>query len=327
MKSPASTRSRSRNLLFGARLELLESRCLLTSKLPAQVTIQEIPSQEIPGTTDLLITGTKKNDSISISDNGTGTAGNMFVSLSGGRDYTSTGAVTGVSVVTGTGNDHVTYELDGNLQTSNQELVFVGSGAKNGGGAVQFTVNIVGSILAGSNLVVAAVPDTKKTTTMTVNDSGAIDGSFSTGISEFGDTKVNPASERFSLQSTGPIGPSGTLNTAEIGGTHNDVANVSYSGTNDGNIQITEIGNRGSDKLSADVYMVPGSTGTVGSSTSPSVVEGSGNDRLSFTVEMGTDTSTKTNIFAEVIGKTKKDKVVHTANVLVQTKGRVTLAP
>lgn len=45
-------------------------------------------------------------------------------------------------------------ELDGNPQTPNQELVFIGSGVKKGGGAVQFTVNIAGSILAGSNLAV-----------------------------------------------------------------------------------------------------------------------------------------------------------------------------
>lgn len=88
-----------------------------------------------------------------------------------------------------------------------------------------------------------------------------------------------------------------------------------------------EIGNGGKDNLSADIYMIPGSTGSVGSSTDESEIEGSGNDHLSFTVEQGTDTTFATNIFAEVIGKTKKDKVVHTANVFVKTKGSVTLAP
>ena len=95
-----------------------------------------MPSTLHPGTTELFITGTKKNDVISIGDNGTGTAGNIFVSLSGGRTYMSTGAVTEVGVQTGAGSDRVTYELDGNLQASNQELVFIGSGLKTGGGAV-----------------------------------------------------------------------------------------------------------------------------------------------------------------------------------------------
>ncbi len=157
--------------------------------MPAQITIQEVPSTLVSGTSELVIMGTKKNDGISINDNGTGTAGNIFVSLSDGRDFMSTDAVTGIEVITGTGSDHVTYELDGNLQTPNQELVFVGSGVKKGGGALQFTVNIVGAINDGSNLAVLAEPDPKKLTTMTVNDSGAIDGSLSTGISTFGNAK------------------------------------------------------------------------------------------------------------------------------------------
>ena len=147
-------------------------------KFGSQITIQELPNAADPGTTELLIVGTKGNDSVSISDNGTGTAGNMFVSLSGGRDYMSTGAVTAIDVVTGKGNDRVTYELDSNLQATNQELVLVGSGLKTGGGAVQFTVNIVGAILDGSNLLAVTVPDPKKLTTMTINDSGEIDGAF-----------------------------------------------------------------------------------------------------------------------------------------------------
>jgi hypothetical protein len=325
MKSPAVRPSHFKSPLSGARLELLESRCLLTSKLPAQITIQEVPSPLIPGTTELLITGTKKNDGISISDNGTGTAGNMFVSLSNGEDYMSTGAVTSVDVATGTGSDRVTYELDGNLQTPNQELVFVGSGVKKGGGAVQLTVNIVGSILDGSQLVVLAQPDPKKPTTMTVNDSGEIDGQFTTGISAVGQTKLKPGPENFSLQSTAKVGPNGILDMGAVGGSHNDVAKITYSGTNDGQIDVTELGNGGSDQLSADIFMTAGSTGSVGAANNESEIEGSGKDRLSFTVEQGTDTTSTTNIFAEVIGTTKKDKVVHTANVFVKTKGTVTL--
>ena len=125
MSMPAFGRSHLKKLILSNRIEMLEPRCLLNAKMPAQVTIQETPSTLTAGTTELLITGTKKNDSISISDNGTGTAGNIFVSLGTGQDYMSTGAVTEISVPTGTGKDHVTYELDGNLQTPNQELVFV----------------------------------------------------------------------------------------------------------------------------------------------------------------------------------------------------------
>ena len=81
MNNPAAKRNPRKNALSLARLESLETRCLLTAKMPAQITIQEVPSTLVSGTTELVITGTKKNDGISISDNGTGTAGNIFVSL------------------------------------------------------------------------------------------------------------------------------------------------------------------------------------------------------------------------------------------------------
>jgi hypothetical protein len=326
MKSRTVRRSPSRYRLSGTRLESLEARCLLAAKGPAQITIHELPSTLIAGTSELLIQGTKKNDSISISDNGTGNPGNIFVSTDGGQDFTSTGAVTAIEVASGPGSDHVTYELDGNLTTPNQELVFVGSGLKTGGGTVQFTVNIVGVIEDGSALVVLAQPDPKKPITLSVNDSGAIDGGFSTGVSQLGKSKQKPGPERFSFQSTATIGSTGTLDTGLIGGSHNDSAQFSYSGTNNGEIDITDFGGGGSDLLSADVYMAPGSTGTVGASNNESMIEGTGKDRLSFTVEQGTDTTTQTNVFAEVIGTTKKDKVVHTGNVLVKTKGSVALA-
>ncbi len=311
--------------MVGRRLEALEDRCLLSSKPPAQITIQELPSTLAAGTTELLITGTKHNDGITISDNGTGTAGNIFVSLSDGRDYMSTGAVSEIAVATGAGSDHVTYELDGNLQTTNQELVFIGSGLKKGGGSLQLTVNIVGKILSGSDLTILAQPDPKKPTEMSVNDSGEIDGNLTAGISSL--SKVKPGSESFTFQSTGTVGAGGVLDVGEVGGSHNDFASVSYSGTNNGEIDVTLLGSGGSDQLSADIFMIPGSTGTVGSSTQPALIKGSGKDRLRFTIEQGTDTTTTTNIFAQVIGTTKKDKVTHTGNVTVKTKGSTTLVP
>lgn len=324
MSSAFSRRSRSKNRLFASRVEMLETRCLLNAKMPAQITIQEMPNTIVAGTSSLLITGTKKNDGITISDNGTETAGNIFVSLSNGQDYMSTGAVTEIAVQTGTGNDKVTYELNGNLQATNQELVFVGSGAKKGGGSVQLTVNIVGKVLADSNLAIIAVPDPKKLTTMTVNDSGEIDGVLTTGVTALG-TKVKPGPASFKFQSTGMIASGGVLDLGMIGGSHNNVTNISYSGTNNGEIDLEVVGGGGSDQLSADIFMLAGSTGTVGNSKNVATIKGSGKDHLSFTIHQGTDSTSTTNIFAEVDGTSKKDKVVHTGNVMVKTKGSVSL--
>jgi hypothetical protein len=325
MTRPAARRTHKRNVWSGTRLESLEPRCLLNAKMPAQITVVESPSTLVSGTTELVITGTKNNDQISISDNGTGTAGNIFVSYGGSQEYTSTGAVSEIGVETGTGKDQVTYELDGNLATPNQELVFVGSGAKKGGGSVQLTVNIVGKILDGSSLAVLEQPDPKKLTTMTVNDSGEVDGVFTAGVATPGTTKVKAGPISYGFQSTATIGSTGSVNVGMVGGSHNDTGTLMYSGTNDGEIDVTDVGNRGNDQLSADIFMNSGSTGTVGAPNRESVVEGLGKSHLIFTVEQGTDTTTTTNVFAQVVGLSKKVKVVHTANVSVTTKGSVTL--
>ena len=158
---------------------------------------------------------------------------------------------------------------------------------------------------------------------MTVNDSGEIDGTLTTGVTELG-AKVKPGPESFKFQSTGMIGSGGVLDLGMIGGSHNDLTNISYSGTNNGEIDLQVVGAGGSDQLSADIFMIAGSTGTVGKSN-VAMIKGSGKDHLSFTIHQGTDSTSTTNIVAQVIGTTKKDKIVHTGNVMVHTKGSVSL--
>jgi hypothetical protein len=68
--------------------------------------------------------------------------------------------------------------------------------------------------------------------------------------------------------------------------------------------------------------MVPGSTGRVGSPLSPSDVRTSGKkDRLRFTIHQGTDSTTTTNIYADLIDTSKKDSALFTQNVTVDSKG------
>lgn len=324
---PVAIRTRLTNRFANIRVETLEDRCLLSGKAPTRITIQELPTSfGPPGTTELIITGTKNNDSISINDNGTGTAGNMFVSLGSGTNYMSTGAVSEIYVPTGKGTDHVTYELDGNLQPGVQESIFVGSGLKQGGGSVQFTVNIVGKVLDGADLTVLELPDARKTTTMTVNDSGEIDGDLTAISSPL--SKKNPSGGpvNYSFYCTAAIGPDGDLLTGFEGSPKHDTGSITYSGTNNGELDITELGNGGNDQLYADVYMIPGSTGTVGSSSQPSIVRTSGRkDQLNFTIHRGTDSTTTTGIYAEVIAMSKKDSVTRTANVTASTKGSSTI--
>jgi hypothetical protein len=281
-----------------------------------------------PGTTILEVTGTKSNDSILISDNGTGAAGNIFVSVAGGQDYMSTGAVSEVAVATGTGNDRVTYEPDGDLQANVNELVFVGSNKK-GGGSFQFTVNVTGRVLDGASLGIVGLPDPRKTTSMSVNDTGEVDGSLTAILSTLGGMKsAGGGPEVYNFRSTATIGPDGLVLAGLRGSTRNDVASVSYSGTNDGELDISEQGNGGNYQLSADVYMVPGSTGTVGSMNRPSSIIASGKkDNLQFTIQDGNVPSSVVdlNIFALIQSKSKNDKIKKTANVQSITPGTVTI--
>ena len=309
-------------------LETLEDRCLLSMKPAPVVTFSETPNSSslFPGTI-LTITGTNKNDSISINDNGTGTAGNIFVSTGTGQDYMSSGAVSELAVLTGKGTDNVTYELDGNLQPKANELIEVGSSRKGqSGGSVHLTVNIVGKVLDQSSLAIFEAPDPTHKNTMTVNDSGEVDGNLTAGIAKLGSTHPGRGPEVFSFQSTGTIGLNGDLDVGMVGSKAKDTASVSYYGTNDGELDIAELGNGGNDLLSADVYMIPGSTGKVGSSANVSTLKTSGKrDNLRFTIHQGTDSTTTTNIFAALIDTSKKDISAHTGNVMAITKGADTV--
>jgi hypothetical protein len=303
------------------QLEALEDRRLLTSGAAAQVTFKEVPATLVPGTMTLVITGTKKNDSISISDNGTEAPGNIFVSANGANDYMSVGAISEVAVETGPGKDHVAYELDGNLQSTYEELVLAGSDLKKGGGSLQLTVNIVGKVLTGSTLAVLEESDPSKPTTMTVNDSGDVDGFLETAMRTLKNPSASKGSETYSFHSTAAIGTSGEIASYLVGSSRKDVGSISYSGTNNGEVQIGETGNGGGDQLEADVFMAPGSTGTVGSSALHSKLKGTGKDKLRFTIDRGTDSTSKTGIYADVVGTSKKDATVRTANVASMTKG------
>jgi hypothetical protein len=324
MKMTGASQTRPTNRSAAPRLEGLENRCLLAAR--PTVTFVETPDGS-SGTSSLLVTDTIKNDSISINDKGTGTAGNVFVSSGGGQEYMSTGGVTQIAVLTGKGNDRVTYELDSNLQPNVNQFVEVAVNPKKGSGSVAFTLNVVGKILDDASLTAFAVPTkTSKKTTMTANDSGEVDGRLTAGITTFGSKNKSHSPEVLSFDSSGTITSGGDIDAGIQGSTRNDIASISYSGTNDGEFDLFEQGNGGNDQLSGDVYMIPGSTGTVGSSTATSLVQTSGKkDKLRFAIYQGTDSTTTSNIYAELIDSSKKDVSAHTANVTAYTQGSDTV--
>jgi hypothetical protein len=301
-------------------LEVLETRRLLSGKSAPVVTFQETPATG--GTTDLVIRGTPGNDNITINDSGTEAPGNIFVSA-GGVDYMSTGAVSSISVITGSGTDKVTYELVGNLQPNYQELVSVAAGAKKGGGSLEFDADIIGKIYAGANLEIVGAPDQHEKTTMDANESGEVDGVLQFAKISLAKMKPRMGSQTINFNSTGAIGTAGELGANIFGTSASDNATFSYSGVNNGNLGINAVGGGGNDQLTANVYLVPGSKGTVGLPEYPSILQTSGKkDRISYSILQGTDSTSTTNIFASILDTSKKDISEHTANVAAKTKGK-----
>ena len=157
---------------------------------------------------------------------------------------------------------------------------------------------------------------------MTVNDSGEIDGSLTAALAPLG-TK-SPSRGARGLQFFVHGGRLERMDTSTL-----VVTGISQRTTSaasrirartTASLMSVRSGSGGSDRLHANVYMIPGSTGTVGSSSQPSVLRTSGKkDQLRFTVYQGTDSTTTTNVYAEVIDTSKKDTSTHTANVTPQT--------
>jgi hypothetical protein len=317
---------------FSVRLESLEPRSLLSGKA-SQIAIQEIPASMAPGEYELLITGTKKNDSISISDNGTGTSGNMFVSTGSGIDYTSQHAISMVGVATGGGTDNVTYELDGNLLSTQPEVVLAASGGSSeigktirGGGSLHFTANIVGRVGVGASLTVGAFSDPKAPTAVAINDSGEIDGTLEGGVVPakgiFSKVSGNVV---FNLNATSTIGTGGELSAVAYGGSKTNSLNASYFGTNQGDLSVEEFGYGAKDNITSDLEMTSTSTGTVGADSEGAVAAYGKKARAQFTILRGADSTSTTGIQAVIVTESKKSVASQTGNVQNETAGSDTI--
>jgi hypothetical protein len=161
-----------------------------------------------------------------------------------------------------------------------------------------------------------------------VHDSGEVDGSPSAGIPDLSSKSHGGGTEVDHFTSTAAIGPKGNISPGLTGLPKNDVATVSYSGTNNDEFVITAIGDGGNDNLSADVSMFPGSTGTVGTMNSPASIMASGkNDSLQFTIQDGNvpPTVADLNLFAVVQSRSRKDTIKKTTDLQSITPASVTV--
>ncbi len=287
-------------------LESLEGRRLLSGNNAGQVTISEGLSQ---GTPTLLVLGTNKADVINITDNGSGAAGNITVTLGNGGVYTSKSAVTEIEVMGMGGNDQVSYTLTGPLVAERIVLVDLGAGND------QFTANINGAVDNMSGLDLEAYGDAGNDV-MTINQSGEIlEGTFIPYLDG------GSGNDTLTYNGTGPVNGGATLNPALAGDAGNDTITSDYSGTIDGTYvyNLTIDGGSGNDNIADDIFVGPGSTGVVGSNaTSPAVVNGgSGNDKIHFAIDVD-PTANQAQIAAAVNASTGHDTVEQTANVMLE---------
>lgn len=289
----------------GPCLEALEARRLLS----AQVRIQEV---NVKGVTELLVTGTNRADVINITDNGTGTAGNVTVTQPDGSSYTSTGAIGLIEVLGKGGNDQVTYTLSGNLVAPQNLMIDLGSGDD------QFTANINGAIDNPNGLGLQVYGDGGNNQ-LTVNQTGpVVEGNFAPML------KGGNGQNTLTYNGTGAIGAGTVVSPGLSAGGGNTTIDATYSGLIDGTYiyNLAADAQAGRTNINENVNVAPGSTGSVGSSASvPAVVRtGNGSAQVTFAVRVPTGTPAK--VYAYVSAGRGRDVIQHTANVNVNSTNR-----
>ncbi len=228
MNEVPSPRGRRRPATFKPRLEALEDRTL-----PAPVTFAVLPGNV------LRIRANSGNHRIAIFDNGTNTPNNIVV-VADRAVFMPGLAFTGVLVRTGTGNNHVNYDLSGSLGAGTTRTVIVNLGT----GANQFAAHLVGSLAARANLSL-----------------------FVSGTGNF---------NNFNVLANVNIAANAALTMQEIGGPGPDLLGVRYSGVDAGALTVFASGMAGADTINQAFTLQPGSSGSLSAQESG----GAGNDNL-----------------------------------------------
>ena len=297
---------RRRKLAAIAGVEPLEGRQLMAAGA-AQVGFQEDSSS---GTDTLIITGTNKADVITISDNGTGAAGNITVTVGTGKVYTTTSAVAQVELVGKGGDDQVNYNLNGDLVSPRIVLVDLGAGND------KFNANLNGALNSATGLDLEVYGDAGNDT-MSTNQAGAtLQGS---AVVYF---EGDAGNDILSYNGTSQIAAGASFSPEFSGGAGNDTIKSNYTGLVNGYYMynLTADGGAGNDNIAVNANIGAGSTGTIGSaSTSPAAVQGgAGNDTIRFAVNVD-PAATQVQVFAVAVGNAGKDIGTLTSNVQADT--------
>ncbi|WP_435015694.1 hypothetical protein TA3x_003240 [Tundrisphaera sp. TA3] len=298
MKTPRARRTAS-----SPSLEPLEGRRLMAARAAASVGFSEVAGD---GFTSLVITGTNKADVINISDDGTGEAGNLSITLGNGTTYTSKAGIQVIQVLGKKGNDKISYSLDGDLVKS--QIVLVDGSAGND----RFTANINGNVNNSAGLDVECYGGAGNDT-MVVNQRGAIlQGSLISYL------QGDAGNDKLTFNGSGPVAQGASIVPEFSGGAGNDKITTEYSGVIQGNFiyNLTVDGGAGNDNIVTNINVAAGSTGSVGSGSAlPAAVQGgAGNDKIRYTVRLAPSV-TNFAVNAVVIGNKGRDQITRTANV------------
>ena len=302
MDESKSGMGRRRRASKAPGLEALEGRRLMAAAL-TQVGLKEVAQK---GYNELDISGTNKGDSITINDNGSGSAGNISVTLGNGTTYTSQSAVAVVKLVGGSGADKVTYNLNGTLTAPRSVLLALGAGND------RFVGNIAGDVNAPTGLDLEVYGGAGNDN-MVVNQTGqTLAGAFVPYL------EGDDGNDTLSYNGTGKILTGSSVTPEFSGGAGNDAIKATYSGQVNGNFiyNLSADGGAGNDNIAYNVHVAAGSSGTVGTSpaTPAAVLGGAGNDTIRFAVTVDPSV-TLAQVSAAVVGGSGKDAVSRTANV------------
>jgi hypothetical protein len=258
-----------------------------------------VPASIDPQGPTLVITGNDKADRIVITDFGGG-----HVKVQAGKATSDVTGVNTIQINTKGGKDNVDYTLAGDVtQTMN---VTANLGKDND----TFTAHLTGHSLTAGTL------------DFTVNgqdgdDTVRIDASVGTNLASGTSLGValNGGAGRDTLfvPFNGNISQNAGLQVNMSGGGDRDNLKTTYSGKNDGSIVLGMSGDADRDTLDAEVTLGAGSTGGVGRSDNPALLQGgTGNDTMTFLVRTPPGSAP---VFASVLGQGGTDTFTRTANV------------
>jgi hypothetical protein len=273
------------------RIEVLEDRCVPTCNFI------------VNGSTLLIQAPAGRmatNDTIIISDNG-GSGPNNVAAFCGASFFPNV-PISNIQIIKGNGNDHIIYNLIGDLTTARRLDAILGNGnntflailRRNLNPGANLSLNVLGG--AGNDKLEAVMIGSLATNAnMNINFDG---GGGNNILNVLSATFVNVAAGanlRINLNGDG----------------NNDLVFSDYEGVMNGTYQIRSTGGFGSNKIYQDIELAPGSTGTVLPS---SVVGGPGHDRLSFFVH-NPGTASSNQLF--INGLSGFNRCVRTVNVAV----------